>query len=69
MKIPESWEVIAESHYTGVHDTGLSRWVSLPDAAMTVTDARGLYADGVISMAQKRLPSGRMGLLVKKKGK
>lgn len=69
MRLPESWEVIAESQYTGVNDTGLSRWVSLPDAAMTPADARGLHADGKILMAQKRLESGRMGLLVKKKGK
>jgi hypothetical protein len=32
---------------------------------MTVQDARAMHRDGVILMAQKRLPSGLMGLVVK----
>ena len=67
MKLPETWTLIAESQYTGVHDTGFSRWVSVPDAVLSVTDARGLHRDEKILMSQTRLPYGLMGLLVKAK--
>jgi hypothetical protein len=69
MKLPETWTLIAESQYTGVHGTGFSRWVSIPDAVLSVTDARGLHRDGHILMSQKRLADGHMGLLIKAKGK
>jgi hypothetical protein len=65
MRLPETWTLIAESQYTGVHGSGFSRWVSVPDAVLSVSDARGLHEDGRILMSQKRLASGLMGLLVK----
>jgi hypothetical protein len=67
MKLPETWTLIAESQYTGVQGSGFSRWVSVPDAVLSVTDARGLHRDGKILMSQKRLPCGTMGLMVKAK--
>jgi hypothetical protein len=67
MRLPETWTLIAESQYTGVHGSGFSRWVSVPDAVLSVTDARGLHRDEKILMSQKRLPSGLMGLMVKAK--
>ncbi|CAB4169544.1 hypothetical protein UFOVP1302_31 [uncultured Caudovirales phage] len=65
MKLPDVWEVIAESRYTGVHGSGLLRWVSVPDAPVTTSEARCLYENGTILMSQKRLPCGKMGLLIK----
>jgi len=67
MKLPETWTLIAESQYTGVHGSGFSRWVPVPDAVLSVTDARGLHRDDKILMSQKRLPCGTMGLMVKAK--
>jgi hypothetical protein len=67
MKLPETWTLIAESQYTGVHGSGFSRWVSVPDAVLSVTDARGLHRDGQILMSQKRLLCGTMGLMIKAK--
>jgi hypothetical protein len=67
MKLPDTWTVIAESQYTGVQGSGFSRWVSLPESPWTVPEARGMYMDGKLLMAQKRLPSGLMGLVVKAK--
>lgn len=67
MRLPETWTLIAQSEYTGVHGSGFSRWVSVPDAVLSVSDAKKLHADDRILMSQKRLPSGVMGLLVKAK--
>ena len=61
MDLPETWRLIAEADSS----RGLMRWVEVAGAQMTVAEARAMHNDGHILMAQRRLPSGRMGLLVK----
>jgi hypothetical protein len=69
MELPETWTLIAESQYTGLHGAGYSRWSAVPGAILTPAEARKMYDQGYILMSQKRLPSGVMGLLIKAKGK
>jgi len=69
MKLPETWTLIAESQYNGTHGVGFSKWVSVDDAILGVKEARKMHDDGCLLMAQKRLASGRMGLVIKAKGK
>lgn len=67
MVLPTDWTVIAESQYVGLNETGRSKWVSVPDAVVTPSEAQEMHSDGLIFMAQKRLESGKMGLLIKAK--
>jgi hypothetical protein len=60
-----SWTLIAEAEYRVAGEMARSRWVSVPDAAISVDEAQMLHREGHILMAQKRLPSGAMGLVVK----
>ena len=61
MELPEVWRLIAEADSS----QGLTRWVEIAGSQITVKEARRMHQDGQILMAQQRLPSGRMGLLVK----
>lgn len=67
MNLPDTWTVIAESQYVGMNEHSRSKWASLPDAIITVEEAREMHDEGLIVMAQKRLESGKMGLLIKAK--
>ena len=58
MDLPGVWTLIAVCDDDG-------RWVSVADALLLVQEARYLCERGDILMAQKRLESNRMGLLVK----
>jgi hypothetical protein len=59
MDIPESWTLIATSN-------GRGYWEQVDGSLMSDFDARKLHAKGKILMAQKRLPDGKMGLVIKK---
>lgn len=65
MVFPETWSLIAEAEYKVAGEMGRSRWVEVSDAVMTLDEARELHGAGRILMAQKRLESGKMGLVIK----
>lgn len=65
MDLPVTWRLIAESEVYIVGEGGRSRWVSIEGAGMTVSEARKLHEAGLLLMAQQRLASGKMGLVVK----
>ena len=56
--IPETWTLIATS-------SGIGYWEPSPGSIMSDYEARKMHAAGKILMAQKRLPDGKMGLLIK----
>lgn len=60
--VPEVWTLIAEADGQGF---GRINWVEVAGAQITVSQARALHEEGQILMAQQRLSSGKMGLLVK----
>lgn len=62
MVLPETWTLIAETDARGFSRIN---WVEVAGAQMTVLEARRLHEEGQILMAQQRLSSGKMGLLVK----
>lgn len=62
MVVPETWTLIAEADGRGF---GRISWVEVAGAQITVLEARRLHEEGQILMAQQRLSSGKMGLLVK----
>ena len=61
MELPEVWRLIAEAD----SGHGLMRWYEVAGAQITVLEARELHKEGLILMAQQRLPSGKMGLMIK----
>ena len=61
MELPEVWRLIAEADSSH----GLMRWYEVAGAQITVSEARKLHEEGLILMAQQRLPSGKMGLMIK----
>ena len=61
VELPEVWRLIAEADSSH----GLMRWIEIAGSQITVNEARKLHQEGVILMAQQRLPSGKMGLMVK----
>lgn len=65
MDFPEKWSLIAEAEYRVAGEMARSRWVEVPDAFVSVDEARMLHDEGHILMAQKRLESGKMGLVIK----
>lgn len=60
--VPEVWTLVAEADGRGF---GGAVWVEVDGALLTVAQARKLHEEGQILMAQQRLSSGKMGLLVK----
>lgn len=65
MAFPETWSLIAEAEYKVAGEMGRSRWVEVSDGVLGLEEARQLHEAGHILMAQKRLESGKMGLVVK----
>ena len=59
--LPETWRLIAEADSS----RGLMRWCEVAGHQITVSEARKLHEEGLILMAQQRLPSGKMGLMIK----
>ena len=57
-----TWTLIAES---GPRGFGQSQWIAVPGACMSSKEAIQMNQDGLILMAQQRLASGNMGLLIK----
>lgn len=67
MRLPETWTLIAESWYVGSAEGARSKWIAVKGALMEPEMARHLHDQRLLLMAQKRLPSGRMGLVIKSK--
>lgn len=61
MELPEVWRLIAEADGS----RGLMTWNQVAGSQITISEARKLHEAGMLLMAQQRLPSGKMGLLVK----
>ena len=61
VELPEVWRLIAEAD----SGHGLMRWNEIAGAQITLAEARKLHEEGLILMAQQRLPSGKMGLMIK----
>ena len=61
VELPETWRLIAEADSS----RGLMRWYEVAGHQITVSEARKLHEEGLILMAQQRLPSGKMGLMIK----
>jgi len=59
MDIPENWTLISTS-------TGRGDWVQVVGSIMSDFEARKLCGKGQLLMAQRRLPDGKMGLVIKK---
>jgi len=62
LELPVTWTLIAES---GPRSFGSSQWTDLPGACVSSKEAIQMREDGLILMAQQRLSSGNMGLLIK----
>lgn len=62
MELPVTWTLIAES---GPRGFGRSQWIDVPGACLSSGEAIRMNHEGVLLMAQQRLSSGNMGLLIK----